>query len=109
MLRSPRSSGAFDVVVANIGRAALVELAPELVQRASPAADGLAVSGFSPSQGSLVAGFLRPLVELERRTSGEWSALVLTRSRLRHSTGSGGALSLHPVFRSTKLTVGFEV
>jgi hypothetical protein len=31
----------------------------------------------SLSQCSLVAGFLRPLVELERRTSGEWSALVL--------------------------------
>ena len=28
--------GAFDVVVANVGRAALVELAPELVQRVSP-------------------------------------------------------------------------
>jgi len=37
----------------------------------------LAVSGISPPQCSLVAGFLRPLVELERRTSGEWSAVVL--------------------------------
>jgi ribosomal protein L11 methyltransferase len=74
--------GSFDVVVANVGRAALVELAPELVARVSP--DGwLAVSGFSPSQCSLVAGFLRPLVERERSTSGEWSALVLT-----HRNGS---------------------
>jgi ribosomal protein L11 methyltransferase len=71
--------GAFDIVVANIGRAALVELAPDLVQRVSPGG-WLAVSGFSPSQSSLVAGFLRPLVELEGRTSGEWAALVLTRS-----------------------------
>ena len=70
---------AFDVVVANIGRAGLVELAPELVERVSPGGL-LAVSGISSSQASLVAGFLRPLVELERRTSGEWSALVLTRS-----------------------------
>jgi ribosomal protein L11 methyltransferase len=68
--------GGFDVVVANIGRAALVELAPELVARVAPGG-WLAVSGISPPQCSLVAGFLRPLVELERRTSGEWSAVVL--------------------------------
>jgi ribosomal protein L11 methyltransferase len=68
--------GGFDVVVANVGRAALVELAPELVARVAP--DGwLAVSGISPRQCSLVADFLRPLVELERQTSGEWSAVVL--------------------------------
>jgi ribosomal protein L11 methyltransferase len=68
----------FDVVVANIGRAAVVELAPELVRLVAP--DGwLAVSGFSPPQCSLVAGFLRPLVEIGRRTSGEWSAVVLGR------------------------------
>ncbi len=70
--------GSFDVVVANVGRAALVELAPELVARVSPGG-WVAVSGISPPQCSLVAGFLRPLVELERRTSGEWAALVLTR------------------------------
>jgi ribosomal protein L11 methyltransferase len=68
--------GAFDVVVANVGRAAIVELARELVQLVSPGG-WLAVSGFSPSHCSLVAGFLGPLVELERRTSGEWSALVV--------------------------------
>jgi ribosomal protein L11 methylase PrmA len=66
----------FDVVVANVGRAALVELAPELVECLSPSG-WLAASGIAPSQCSLVAGFLRPLVELERRTSGEWSTLVL--------------------------------
>jgi ribosomal protein L11 methyltransferase len=66
----------FDVVVANVGRAALVELAPELVQRVAPGG-WLAVSGISPSQCSLVADFLGPLVELDRRTSGEWSAVVL--------------------------------
>jgi ribosomal protein L11 methyltransferase len=76
----PELEGAFDIVLANIGRAALVELAPELVQRVSPGG-WLAVSGFSPPQCSLVAGFLRPLVEDERRSSGEWSAVVLTPSR----------------------------
>jgi ribosomal protein L11 methyltransferase len=68
--------GTFDVVVANVGRAALVELAPELVTRVSPGG-WVAVSGISPPQCSLVAGFLRPLVERERRTSGEWASLVL--------------------------------
>jgi len=68
--------GAFDVVVANVARGAIVELAPELVRRVAP--DGwLAVSGISPPQCSLVVGFLRPLVEVAQRTSGEWSALVL--------------------------------
>jgi ribosomal protein L11 methyltransferase len=66
----------FDVVVANVGRAALVDLAPQLVRLV--AADGwLAVSGISASQTSQVAEFLRPLVERERRVSGEWAAAVL--------------------------------
>lgn len=70
------SEGPFDVVVANVGRSAIVELAPRLVPLVAP--DGwLAVSGISPPQCTLVAGFLRPLVEVERRTSGEWAALVL--------------------------------
>lgn len=69
--------GSFDVVVANIARAGIVELAPELVPRLSP--DGwLAVGGISPSQCSQVAGFLRPLAEVARRTSGEWATLVLS-------------------------------
>jgi ribosomal protein L11 methylase PrmA len=76
----------FDVVVANVGRAALVELAPELIQRVSPGG-WLAVSGISPPQCSLVAGFLRPLVELERRTSGEWSSLVLAHRERSSSAG----------------------
>lgn len=67
---------AFDVVVANVGRAGIVELAPDLVRLVSPGG-WLAVSGISPPQCSLVAEFLHPLVEIDRRTSGEWSALVL--------------------------------
>jgi ribosomal protein L11 methyltransferase len=68
--------GAFDVVVANVGRAAVVALAPQLVRLLAPRG-WLAVSGISSSQCSLVAGFLGPLAELDRRTSGEWSAVVL--------------------------------
>jgi len=68
--------GAFDVILANVGRATLVELAPELVTRVSPSG-WLAVSGISPAQCSLVAGFLRPLQVLERRSCDEWAAVVL--------------------------------
>ena len=70
--------GTFDVVVANIGRAALVELAPQLVERLSRHG-WLAVSGISPAQGSVVAASLQPLQVLERRTDQEWTALVLAR------------------------------
>jgi ribosomal protein L11 methyltransferase len=85
---------AFDVVVANVGRAALVELAPQLVHLVAPGG-WLAVSGISPSQCSLVAGFLGPLVELERRTSGEWSSLVLAprdRSCVSHTSQSSATM-----------------
>src|SRR5262249_37677359 len=72
--------GVFDVVVANIGRAALVELAPELVARVSPTG-WLAVSGISPAQCSLAAALLRPLQVLDERTSGEWSMVVVAPGR----------------------------
>ena len=70
--------GRFDVVLANIARAGIVDLASELV---SHLCDGgwLAVGGISPSQCSQVAGFLDPLIEVGRRTAGEWSTLVLAR------------------------------
>ena len=72
--------GRFDIVLANIGRAALVALAPELVRLVAP--DGhLVVSGIAPSQCDPVAGFLQPLVEGERRTCGEWAAVVLSGRR----------------------------
>ena len=83
--------GTFDAVLANVARAGIVELASELVSHVSP--DGwLAVSGISPSQCSQVVDFLRPLAEVERRRSGEWSTLVLTRSCMYHvnyGTGVG--------------------
>jgi ribosomal protein L11 methyltransferase len=70
--------GAFDVVVANIGRAALVELATDLIARVSPGG-WLAVSGISPAQCAHVAALLRPLQALECGTRDEWSSLVLAR------------------------------
>jgi ribosomal protein L11 methyltransferase len=73
-------NGVFDVVVANIGRAALVELAPHLVTRVSPTG-WLAVSGISPVQCSLAAALLRPLEVLEQRTRGDWSMVVLAPDR----------------------------
>ncbi len=71
--------GLFDVVVANIARAGIVELARELVAHVSPGG-WLAVAGISPSQCSQVVDFLHPLVEVERATAGEWSSLVLANS-----------------------------
>jgi ribosomal protein L11 methyltransferase len=71
--------GSFDVVVANVGRAAIVELAGELVARVAPGG-WLAVAGIPPSLCSLVVGYLRPLVEVDRRTSGDWAVVVLGRS-----------------------------
>lgn len=68
----------FDAVVANIARAGVAELAPELVSHVSPGG-WLAVGGISPAQCSQVAGFLRPLVEVGRRTAGEWATVVLAR------------------------------
>ena len=65
----------FDVVVANIGRAAIVELAPAL--GAKVGAEGwLAVSGIAPVQCDVVAGFLSPLREIARRIDGAWAASV---------------------------------
>lgn len=85
--------GPFDVVVANVGRSAIVELAPRLVPLVAP--DGsLAVSGISPPQCTLVAGFLRPLVDVERRTSGEWATLVLAHQASVHGEHGPARLSV---------------
>lgn len=69
----------FDVVVANIARAGIVELAPDLLASLAPGG-WLGVSGISPPQCAQVVGFLSPLVEVERHQSGEWASLVLTKS-----------------------------
>jgi ribosomal protein L11 methyltransferase len=67
--------GPFDAVVANLGRATLVELAQQLTPLVAPTG-WLAVSGFSPPQSSFVAALLRPLRVVDGRTCGEWSAVV---------------------------------
>jgi ribosomal protein L11 methyltransferase len=71
--------GVFDVVLANIGREAIVDLAEWLIARVSTRG-WIAVSGISPPQSDLVASVLRPLEVVEERTLGEWSAVVLARS-----------------------------
>lgn len=71
-----RREGVFDVIVANIGRAALVELGPDLAARVAP--NGwLVASGFSPPQCEVVAAALRPLAVMGQQTTGEWAALTL--------------------------------
>ena len=72
--------GDFDIVVANIGRAGIVALAPELIGHVAPGG-WLAVSGFSPAQCPLVTAVLAPLDVLASRVRGEWSALVLSPQR----------------------------
>ena len=74
-----RIGAAFDVVVANIGRAAVVQLAPHLVRLLAPRG-WLGVAGFSPPQAEVVQAVLRPLEVTARSTEGEWSAVVLERA-----------------------------
>jgi len=69
----------FDVVVANIARAGIVELADQLIAKVA-VGGWLALSGITPSQCAQVTGFLRPLVEVDRRVDGGWSVLVLERT-----------------------------
>jgi ribosomal protein L11 methyltransferase len=72
-------AGTFDVIVANIGWTALVDLAPQLT--AHLAARGwLAVSGISPAHCALVTASLRPLEVIDQLRCDEWSALVLART-----------------------------
>jgi ribosomal protein L11 methyltransferase len=69
--------GVFDVILANVGWVALVDLAQEL-RRLLSSAGWLAVSGISPAHRSRVAASLRPLQTIEVRTCDEWDALILT-------------------------------
>lgn len=69
--------GGYDVVVANVARAGIVSLAPDLVASVGPGG-WLAVSGITPAQCEPVAEFLRPLNEIGRRTYGEWASLVFS-------------------------------
>lgn len=67
----------FDVIVANIGRAGLVELAPQLSARLAPGG-WLAASGFAPSQSTLVGGFFPALAETQRRSDGDWAMVTFS-------------------------------
>jgi ribosomal protein L11 methylase PrmA len=82
-----RIAGTFDVILANIGWAALVELAPELRRLLSPRGC-VAVSGISPAHCSRVTAALRPLETIDVRTCGDWVALVLGHQAQVPSTGS---------------------
>jgi ribosomal protein L11 methylase PrmA len=86
--------GVFDVVLANIGRAALLELSADLSRLVSPGG-WIAVSGFAPTQCSVVAAAMRPLEVVENRTWGEWSALVFACRRAEHSVSGSGPSSRH--------------
>jgi ribosomal protein L11 methylase PrmA len=79
--------GVFDVVLANIGRAALLEISADLSRLVSPGG-WVAVSGIAPTQCSVVAAAMRPLEVVEDRTCDEWSALVFAYRRAEQS-GSG--------------------
>jgi ribosomal protein L11 methylase PrmA len=81
--------GSFDVVLANIGRDALVELAHELIAHLSPKG-WLAVSGIAPAHCTVVASALRPLAVVASRTDGDWAALVLARGDEEPSSTTGG-------------------
>ena len=75
-------SGWYDAVVANIGAAELIALAPAVVSRLAP--DGwLGLSGMSPAQVStVVAAYAGLVVDAERRDD-DWAAVVLT-----HASGA---------------------
>ena len=72
-------AGEFDAIVANVGRAAIVEVAPDLT-RLLASGGWLGVSGISPAQCEQVGGFVRPLAEHCRRTDGEWASVVFVRT-----------------------------
>jgi protein-L-isoaspartate O-methyltransferase len=69
-------AGCFDVVVANIGAAALISLAPALRERLAPGG-WLGLSGLSPAQVSLVTAAQQGLTLDSLRRDEDWAALVL--------------------------------
>jgi ribosomal protein L11 methyltransferase len=71
-------AGAFDVIVANIGAAPLVALAPALAARLAPGG-WIGLSGLSPAQVSVVAAAYRPLELDAVRRDEDWAAAVLSR------------------------------
>lgn len=86
--------GIFDVVLANIGRAALLELATQLSRLVAPRG-WIAVSGIAPTQCSVVAAAMHPLEVVEQRTCDEWSAVVLAWRPGEHSVSGTEPSSRH--------------
>lgn len=71
-------AGSFDVVVANIGAAALVDLAPHLLARVAP--DGaLVLSGLLDPPPAAVAASVEPLVPVTDERLDGWTALTVAR------------------------------
>ena len=68
-------SGTFDVIVANIGRDVLIELAPEIERRLAPGG-WLGLSGISPAQVSLVAAAFSALRVIATPRLDDWSAIL---------------------------------
>lgn len=72
----PAIAGLFDVVVANIGAATLVELSDALADRVAPGGH-LVLSGMSPAQISRVAAAFPGMELVESPAIEDWSAAVL--------------------------------
>ena len=70
-------TGTFDVIVANIGAATLVELAAALQPRLAPHG-WLGLSGLSPAQVSVVAAAYRSTRVVATPTRDDWAAVVVT-------------------------------
>jgi ribosomal protein L11 methyltransferase len=70
-------TGVFDVIVANVGAATLIELAPALQSRLA-SGGWLGLSGISPAQVSVVAAAYRSTDVVATPTEGDWAAVVVT-------------------------------
>jgi ribosomal protein L11 methyltransferase len=68
-------NGTFDVIVANIGRDVLIELAPEIERRLAPGG-WLGLSGISPAQVSLVAAAFSAIRVIATPQIDDWSAIL---------------------------------
>jgi ribosomal protein L11 methyltransferase len=71
-------TGAFDVVVANIGQRVLLDLAPALVQAVRPGG-ALVVAGLLEDQADEVVAACAGAVEVGRSVEDGWAAPVLRR------------------------------
>lgn len=73
-----RLSATYDVIVANIGRDVLIDLAPEIERRLAPGG-WLGLSGISPAQVSTVAAAFSTLRIIATPRLDDWSAIIAWR------------------------------